>query len=286
MALKQSFIDKQPFKGKIAVLCGASKGIGKATAGLIVRLGGSVCIVAREAEVLSQAQSEIEVFKRTDAQFVEVISCDASDMEALKPPLTEFVERRGVPDYLLNLVGITYPDYIQNLTLDNFKQHMDVNYYGVLVPTLILLPYFMESKKGHIANVSSLVGFGGVVGYASYSPTKFAVVGLAEVLRHELKSYNVQISVFFPQDTDTPGFEIERQIRPPELDLMAEATNAKLISSEQAAEVFIVGLLKKKFKIFTSETNLLWILKRHVPGIIHFYLDYSYAQAKKKLGKE
>ena len=118
-------------------------------------------------------------------------------MERLEPPLTELVDRHGVPDYLIDVVGYGYPQYVQELTLEDCRKCVEVNYYGQLIPILILLPHFMAARKGHIANVSSMMGYFGTMGYAAYAPTKFAIVGLTEVLRNELKPYNISFSVMY-----------------------------------------------------------------------------------------
>ena len=115
---------------------------------------------------------------------------------------------------------------------------MEVNYYGQLVPILILLPYFMEARRGHIANVSSMMGYFGIIGYAAYAPTKFALVGLTEVLRHELKPYNISCSVLYPPDTDTPGFKKENETKPPECAELS--AGVKMLSAHEVAEVFVV----------------------------------------------
>ena len=153
---RNKLLEKQPFKGKTAVVCGASEGIGKAIAKFFVELGASVSIIARRVDVLGEAKKDIEAVKLEDSQFVEAISCDTTDMDKLKPLLEGFVKNRGVPDYLINVVGFAMPDYVENHTLADFKSHMDVNYYGQLVPTLIMLPYFMKEKSGHVVFVSSV----------------------------------------------------------------------------------------------------------------------------------
>ena len=92
-----------------------------------------------------------------------------------------------------------------------------------------LLPHFMAARKGHIVNVSSMMGYFGIMGYAAYAPTKFAIVGLTEALRHELKPYNIGMSVLYPPDTDTPGFEKENRTKPGECAMMS--SKVKLLSA-------------------------------------------------------
>ena len=279
---KERRIQQQPFSGKTAIVCGGSKGIGKATAKEIALLGGSVCIVARGPETLQSAAEEIRGLVRSNGQFVETISCDTTDMPRLKPLFEAFIEQRGVPDYLINLVGYSRPKYVQELTLEDFRQNMEVNYCGQLVPTLVLLPHFLETGRGHIAYVSSMGGFLGLMGYAAYTPTKFALVGLAEALRHELKPYHIDLSVLFPPDTDTPGFEVENRTKPQE---WAMSGLPKLFSPERIAQDLLEGLLKKRFEILPGMAKPWRVLFRLFPSLIRKVSDIEYARLRKKLGK-
>ena len=281
---KKNLIKKQPFSGKTAIICGASKGIGKATAKEIVMLGGSVSIVARGVESLEEAKSEVQALRVSESQFVETIASDTADMGILKPHFDSFIDKHGVPDYLINCVGYAYPNYIEELELDDYRKNMEVNYFGQLVPTVILLPHFIKSKQGHIAFISSGGGFVGIIGYASYSPSKFALVGLAETLRHELKPYNINISIMYPPDTDTPGFEIENQTKPSETDMIVGSSSG-FATPETVAENFVKGILKKKFFIIWGEVKMFWILKRLSPRLVFLYGDIFLKFARKKLGK-
>ncbi|MHA2050456.1 MAG: SDR family oxidoreductase [Promethearchaeota archaeon] len=265
-------------------MCGGSKGIGKAVAKEIVQLGGNVCLVARDMKKLTEATEELLVYKVRINQQVEVISCDTTDMEKLKPLLTDFINNYGVPYYLLNFVGISFPDYLEQLTLEVFKNHMNMNYYGQLNPILILLPYFMKSKEGHIANTSSVAGYIGQMGYSAYTPTKFAIVGLSESLRHELKPYNIQVSVLFPPDTDTPGLKEELETRPEELNIISGSWGG-LLTVEEVAEKYIKGLLKKKFYIMPGSSKFLWRIMRFFPRLVHKISDRDLKKAREKLGK-
>ncbi|MBN2499876.1 MAG: SDR family oxidoreductase [Anaerolineales bacterium] len=270
-------------RGQTAIVCGGSKGIGKATAVCMAAMGANICIVAREQAVLDAAAAEILTACADAEQFVETISSDTTDEARLRPLLEVFVAAHGVPDYLVNMVGYAYPQYVQELALDDYRRNMEVNYYGQLVPIHILLPHFIAAGKGHIANVSSMMGYFGIMGYATYAPSKFAIVGLTEVLRHELKPYGITFSILYPPDVDTPGFERENQTKPPECAMMSE--NAKLMSPEAVAEVFVTGMLKRKFNILPGNAWLAWFLFRHFPGLLRWFLDSDYQKARRKLGK-
>lgn len=282
--IKEKLIKKQPFAKNLAIVCGGSKGIGKATAKIFVQLGGNVCIVARTLETLNEAAKEIEEFKVEDNQFVNVLSCDTSNTEQVQELFTDFIKKRGIPDYLFNYVGISFPNYTEKLKIEDFKFHMDTNFFGQLNPIKTILPYLIEEKKGHIINMSSVSGFIGLMGYSAYTPTKFAIVGLSEGLRNEYKPFNIKISVIFPSDTDTPGLHEEAETRPEELNIIAE--RGGLLKPEDVAETIIKGVLKKKFYIFPGSTKFLWRMMRFFPKLVHWTIDGDLKKARKKMGKD
>lgn len=270
------------FRGTSSVICGGSRGIGLETARAMVRRGGNVCIVARDAQVLEAASRELLSARAEASQWVEAIACDTADAERLRPLLEDYVRRRGVPDYLINNVGFAYPQYVQNLVLDDFRRNMDVNYYGQLGPLLILLPHFMRARKGHIANVSSMLGFMGMIGYSTYAPTKFALVGLTDSLRNELKPHGITFSILYPPDTETEGFEKENRTKPRETQLMS--ANVKLMSPAAVAEVFVQGLLRRQYAIMPFQARWVWWLNRFFPGLVRWVLDQDYAKARRQAG--
>ncbi|MFX0012696.1 MAG: SDR family oxidoreductase [Candidatus Hermodarchaeota archaeon] len=280
---KDKLIKKQPFRGKWAIISGGSKGIGKAIAKLFIQLGGNVCIVARTLETLNETAEEIKSLKVDNNQSVEVISCDMANAEQVNKLFNEQIKKFGVPDYLFNVVGISYPNYTDKLTLEDYKLHMDTNFYGQLNAILTVLPYYMEQKKGHFVNMSSIAGYIGLMGYAAYTPTKFAIVGLSEVLRNEYKAYNIKVSIVYPPDTDTFGLHEEAKTRPEELNIIAE--RAGLMQPEDVAEIILKGVLKEKLYIHAGKSKIYWRLMRLFPKLIHSFTDSDVKKARKKMGK-
>jgi len=280
----EELIVQKPFKEKFAIIPGGSKGMGKATAKMFVELGGSVCIIARGMDALKETQDECNKLKSDNSQFIEIIACDTTDMNKLKPLLTDIIKKHKIPDYLLNFVGYAYVQYLEKLTLEDFKKNMDVNYYGQLIPTLIILPYFLEAKNGYITFTSSVNGFMGVMGYTTYTPTKYALFGLAEILRHELLPYNIKVSILFPVDTDTPGFAEENKLKPPECAMISESGG--LMSPEEVADEFIKGILEGRFEILSEEAAKTLKSMRENPDDFRGALDRLYKRARRKTGRK
>jgi len=281
--MKEKLIKKQPFKGKLALVCGGSRGIGKETAKLFVRLGGDVCIVARTLDMLKEAVEEIKKLKVNVNQIVELMSCDTSNLEQVDHLFNEFFKKFRIPDFLFNFVGISYPQYTDKFEFKDLKFHMDTNYYGQLIPIITILPHFLKKESGHIINMSSVAGFIGIMGYAGYTPTKFAIVGLSEVLRNEYKGYNIKVSVIFPPDTDTYGLHEEAKTRPEELNIISE--RAGLMQPEDVAEKIIKEVLKEKFYILPGSAKFLWRMKRLFPKLVFWVSDRDLKKARKRLSK-
>ncbi len=279
----ERLIEKKVLKGKSAIICGGSKGIGKETAKLMARLGANLLIIARSLNALEDTKKECSELLTLKEQKIEILSCDCSDNDKLRPLLENNISKNGIPDFLINVVGYAYSQYVEKITLADFKQNFETNYYGQLVPTLIVLPHMMKEKKGQIAFVSSTLGYMGIMGFASYSPSKFALVGLAECLRNELKPYNIKISVLYPPDTDTPGLKIENSTKPQECAVISG--NAKLLQPEEVAKFFVEGIIKKKFNIMKGDVKLYWWIKRLAPRLVFAFIDGDLAKARKQMGK-
>jgi 3-dehydrosphinganine reductase len=205
-------------------------------------------------------------------------------MIKLKPLIEEFIQKHGIPDYLFNFVGYAFAQYLEKLTLEDFKNNMNANYYGQLIPTLIILPHFMDAKKGYITFTSSVMGFYAVMGYATYVPSKYAIFGLAEVMRHELLPYKIKVSILFPVDTDTPGFAEENKFKPEECKIMSGFGG--MMSAEEISEEFIKGILEERFEILPDEGVIQLKSMRENPEDYRGATDMVYKRARRKTGRK
>jgi 3-dehydrosphinganine reductase len=96
------------------------------------------------------------------------------------------------------------PGYFEEVPVAVFERTMAVNYFGTLYPLKAVVPAMVKRGKGAVVLISSGAGLMGLFGYTPYSPTKFALRGLAESLRAELKPTGVHVMIVYPPDTDTP----------------------------------------------------------------------------------
>jgi 3-dehydrosphinganine reductase len=266
------------FEGRLVVVTGGSKGIGRAFSEAVFGLGASVCMVARGAEGLEAARAVVERARVRDDQILETLACDTSDEATLRPLLGGVAARLGAPDFLVNCVGWSRPGYLEELDLEVYRRHMEVNYFGQLVPILILLPFMLRAGRGHIVNVSSVLGFMGIMGFAAYCPSKYAIVGLTEALRSELAPHGITCSIAFPPDVDTPGYREENKTKPPECAEMSK--RGGLLSAGEAAEALVAGIARGRFEILPGEASLIRRLIRYLPGAVRFVTDRDLQKAR------
>lgn len=234
-------------KSKNAIITGGSSGIGKATAKLLASKGYNISIIGRNQEKLNIAKTEIEEVIVNNNSQILTISADVSKQLEISQAINLAVEKLGDPDILITSAGIAYPGYFQDLPIEIFEETMAINYFGSLYSIKAVLPFMMARKQGHIVLISSGAGLIGIYGYSPYSPTKFALRGLAESLRSELKPQGISVSIIYPPDTDTPQFQEENKTKPKVTKLIT--STAKIWTPDAIAQCIFEGLEKKKFAI-------------------------------------
>jgi 3-dehydrosphinganine reductase len=255
------------YKGKKVVITGGSSGIGKAAACWCAKWGAHICIIGRDAARLDAAVREIEACAPSPEPEVLAISADVSDRPALKAAASDIVKRLGGIDVLINCAGITFPAYVNETPDRIWDDMMAVDYMGTVNAVRSFLPVFMQQKHGAIGNVASVLGYMGVFGYAAYGAAKYAVVGFSECLRQDLLPYNINVTVAYPPDTDTPQWHEENKIKPPET--RALAGTIKVMRPEDVSLSFLKGIAKGRFTIVPGAMNkLTYFLSRHLPAVV------------------
>ena len=260
------------FYHKHAIITGGSSGIGKATAILLAKQGASITIIARNRNKLEKAKVEIEAARVSSEQKIICISASVEITAQIQQAITQAVEKNGIPDLLITSAGIAHPGYFQELSLQVFEETMRINYFGTLYAIKSVLPLMIEKQQGHIVIISSGAGLIGIYGYTPYSPSKFALRGLAESLRGEIKPEGINISIVYPPDTDTPQLAAENLTKPPETKVITGS--AKTWNAEGVAKVILTGIKRKDFAITPGlEMKLLQILHSLIAPILNWYFD-------------
>jgi len=244
-----------------AVITGGSSGIGLAVAiELAKRKCKHITLIARREEQLKEAQRLVQEVANdvSDAtrSTVHILSVDVTDFESLQKKAAQLCGTDdatnnnapsdehnndvypGVsPTLLFNCAGYSIPLAFNDLSPSDFKAQMHVNYMGSIHTVKAFLPYMLTSSAqqpnngiigGNIILTSSMSGQVGSYGYSAYSPTKFALRGFAESLSMELSAIarsgpQVNVSLCYPPDTNTPGYEIENKAKPEACRLISES---------------------------------------------------------------
>lgn len=271
---------KITFQDKITFVTGGSSGIGLAVARSLAAQGANVWIAARSTDTLKAALKSIRQAARSERQCFGMVPLDVSDYQQVENTWQTIKQQVGVPDYIINCAGVTRPGYIQDLSLDIFREMMEINYFGTVHTVKAALPDLLERGSGHIVNVSSAAGFVGVFGYSAYSPAKFAVTGFSEAIRAELKPHGIKVSLVFPADTDTPQLAFENQYKPPET--KALTSNTKVTPPEKTAEDILKGVARGKFIILPGfENKLAYHLNHAWNGLMAMIIDTTVAKVQK-----
>ena len=186
------------FSGKHIFITGGSSGIGLALANLLALEGANITILARREEQLNKAAAEIQGHCADKGQIIRSIAADVADMQTIFPILEEYQKKHGVPDYLFNSAGITYPGEFNKLTPETLRDLINVDYLGTAYVTRALINGMLQRGSGWIVNISSMAGYLGTYGYSGYGAAKFAVRGFSDVLRAELKPQGIRVSSSLP----------------------------------------------------------------------------------------
>ncbi|KAG3108770.1 hypothetical protein PI124_g11997 [Phytophthora idaei] len=244
--------------GKHVFITGGSSGIGLATAKKYAQAGAKVSIIARAAKKLEGAKQEIEAVRKHADAAVFTQSCDVVDFEAVKKAVEAAnAFHKRATDHVVCSAGIVEPGYFMEQDVAGFRHSMDINYFGCLHVVHAALSAMIRqheaeggSDGGQITLVGSAFSLMACIGSAQYSSSKYAVRGLAESLRNELKLYDIRVSAFYPGNVDTPMLEHELALTPPETKTI-EGVSAPL-SPEAAAQTLVNGIAKGHFSITTD----------------------------------
>ncbi|MEX2458589.1 MAG: SDR family NAD(P)-dependent oxidoreductase [Actinomycetota bacterium] len=182
------------YRDKVAVVTGASSGIGRAIAADLASRGTTVLAVARRKALLDEVVAEA----RATAPASRAAVADVADRAAVERVMRSVLKREGRVDVLVNNAGIPMRKHASRLTVEDVQRVMEINFYGSVYATVAVLPSMLERRSGHIVNVASVAGRLGSPREAAYSASKYAMAGWSDVLASDLLGSGVQVHLICP----------------------------------------------------------------------------------------
>jgi NADP-dependent 3-hydroxy acid dehydrogenase YdfG len=193
--------------GQVAVVTGASKGIGKAIAYALVREGAHTVLAARSAKDLDAVVKEFE----KEGLKASPVPTDISIPSQVAGLIEGTVDAYGRLDILVNNAGIGIFKNVQDMAVEEFDAMWNVNLRGVFLASKAALPAMIKAKKGTIINISSLAGKNSIKGGAGYCATKWALRGFASSLMLEVRQHNIRVITIFPGSVATNFSQVNKK---------------------------------------------------------------------------
>lgn len=216
-------------KGKTALITGAGRGIGRATAIALAKEGVHLGLIGLTMSNLEMVTAELEQYDVN----VSAATADVTDLEAVHQAVEHIKSDLGSIDILINNAGIAKFGGFLDLTPEEWENIIRVNLMGVYNVTRAVLPDMIERKSGDIVNISSTAGQKGAPVTSAYSASKFAVLGLTESLMLEVRKHNIRVTALTPSTVAT-DLAIENNL--------ISGNPENVMQSEDLAELLVAGL--------------------------------------------
>jgi short-subunit dehydrogenase len=259
----------------VVIVTGASRGIGRATAREFARSGARVVLAARSVGALEGVRDEI----RAGGGEAIAVEADVRDQGQVRGLVRQALDTWGRIDVLVNNAGVTHEGPLVEMTTDELREMIEVNLVGTIACTREVLPHFIASRRGHVVNVSSVLGKRGVPRQAVYAASKAAVLGLSEALRSELAPHGVTVTTICPSSTDT---DMNRLVSAN--DHPAKQFVRKLfMSTPEAVARRIVGATRRRERevVLSLPGRAVVVANKIVPGV----LDWLFARLERGRGE-
>ncbi|MDQ2794205.1 MAG: 3-ketoacyl-ACP reductase [Bacteroidota bacterium] len=232
----------ESLQGKVALVTGAGKGIGRAVALALAAEGVHVGLLARTDSDLQALATEIKAAGGT----VATVVADVADRAAVEAAATKIHDELGPIDILINNAGIGSFAKFLEMEPEQWEHIIQVNLMGTYYVTRAVLPVMIARQTGDIINISSTSGLRASAGSSAYSASKFAIMGLTEALMQEVRKHNIRVSALTPSTVATPLAMNNN---------LTDGNPDKVMQPEDLAE-FMVSQLKLNRRIFIKEAGM------------------------------
>ncbi|MBW4570513.1 MAG: SDR family NAD(P)-dependent oxidoreductase [Tolypothrix carrinoi HA7290-LM1] len=249
-------------QGKVALITGASRGIGRAIALQLAQQGTQrVILMARDRAKLAEVAAEIE----TMGVSAVIVPIDLTKPTAVNIAVAQLWRNHGPIHLLVNCAGIAYQNSFLQSKLPQVQEEISLNLLGTYTLTHLVARRMASHRQGTIINVSSLMGKIAAPTMATYSATKFAILGFTQALRQELAQYNIEVKALLPSLTDTDmvrDMRLFRWVIP--------------MTPQEVAQVLVTGLSKNSPEILVGwQSHLAVWCQRLAPWLLEFILKLA-----------
>lgn len=249
-----------PFRELVAVVTGASSGIGERIARDLAARGTRVALVARRADRLEGIARHIE----RDGGHAFPVRCDVGDRAAVEAAVRQVVDRHGSVDLLVNAAGYGRHVLFRDHPVEDIERMTRTNWLGTVYAVKAVLPSMRAQRRGWIVNIASIAGRLAQPDEAAYSATKFAVAGLSEALAYELEPLGVRVLVVYP------GLVRTEMITPAVLARLPERVGTTAIEPAEVSRVVLRALERGRREVTVPGwMAMAYAVRALFPGLHH-----------------
>jgi 3-oxoacyl-[acyl-carrier protein] reductase len=186
-------------EGRVSLVTGASRGIGRAIAAAFAGEGAHVVLAARDTAKLAEAVAEIQA----KGGKAEALALDVSDRASVEAGVAHVVAAHGRIDHLVNNAGVTRDNLLLRMKDEEWRQVLDTNLTGAFLCTQAVLKPMLKQRSGRIITITSVVGLGGNAGQANYAASKAGVIGFTKSVAREVASRGITANAIAPGFIET-----------------------------------------------------------------------------------